>query len=107
MGVLVTCTLRNRPKTDPLDLYNYRAELATLVEAVKTGARLLVIEGSRRTGKTSLLLTGLGKMMDHSSIVIDAREFASTTTITRRDLIQALERGLNRFLVERARYHTQ
>jgi hypothetical protein len=34
-------------------------------------------------------------------MVIDAREFSSAATITRRDLIQALEGGLNKFLAEK------
>jgi len=88
------------PKRDLKDLYDYREELNGLIEAVNGGARLIVIEGSRRTGKTSLLLTALGQI-EHPSIVIDAREFASAATITRRDLIQALERGLNKFLAEK------
>ena len=87
------------PKRDIRDLYDYREELDQLVEAVKGGARLIVIDGQRRTGKTSLLLTALGRI-GQPSIVIDAREFASAATITRRDLIQALERGLNKFLTE-------
>lgn len=88
------------PKRDIKDLYDYSEELNRLREAIEGGARLITLEGPRRTGKTSLLLTALGQM-DRPSIVIDAREFSSTTTITRRDLIQAMERGLNKFLAEK------
>lgn len=87
------------PKRDLKDLYDYREELGQLVDAVRGGARLTVIEGQRRTGKTSLLLTALGQI-SQPSIIIDAREFASSATITRSDLIQALEKGLNKFLAE-------
>jgi hypothetical protein len=88
------------PKRDIKDLYDYSEELNRLREAIEGGARLITLEGPRRTGKTSLLLTALGQM-ERPSIVIDAREFSSTTTITRRDLIQAMERGLNKFLAEK------
>ena len=88
------------PKRTVKDLYNYKDELNTLVEAMEGGAKLIVIEGPRRAGKTSLLLTGLQKTK-HPSLVIDAREFASAATITRRDLIMALERGINNFLAEK------
>jgi AAA+ ATPase superfamily predicted ATPase len=88
------------PKREIKDLYDYKEELNQLVEAIEGGSRLIVIEGPRRAGKTSLLLTGLSQT-EHPSIVIDAREFSSAVTITRRDLIKALERGLNKFLAEK------
>jgi AAA+ ATPase superfamily predicted ATPase len=84
-----------QPKSDLKDLYNYREELNLLIQAVKRGDRLIVIEGRRRTGKTSLLLTALTQI-EQPNIVVDARQFSTRVTIARRDFIEALEAGLNR-----------
>lgn len=48
------------PKRDLKDFYDYREELNRLIDAIKGGAKFIVIEGPRRIGKTSLLLTAMG-----------------------------------------------
>lgn len=81
------------PKTKLEDLYNFEVELRLLLEAIKDEARLIAIKGLRRTGKTSLLYTGLGEAKA-SFIVVDGREFAGYTSISRADFIKAFQRVL-------------
>lgn len=77
-------------------------ELGAFVNAVKRGDPLIVLAGLRRTGKTSLLLTGLNEM-SNPSIVLDLRALAGQPYATRRDLIREIERGLNKLLEARGK----
>ncbi len=87
------------PKRELKDLFNYRSELNQLSVSLAEGSRITVLEGPRRTGKTSLLLTALGAT-EQPSVVVDARELTLSATLTQKDLAEALERGLNRLLSE-------
>lgn len=91
-----------RPKNRRKDLYNMEKELGAFVNAVKRGDPLIVLAGLRRTGKTSLLLTGLNEM-SNPSIVLDLRALAGQPYATRRDLIREIERGLNKLLEARGK----
>jgi AAA+ ATPase superfamily predicted ATPase len=66
------------------------------LSAVKKGTPLLEIVGLRRTGKTSLLLTGLS-LVPSPHIVLDMRVLAAKPYATKKDLIEEVERSLNVF----------
>lgn len=85
------------PKNNRSDLFGFDEQLHTLVRLLRDGTRLTRIEGLRRTGKTSLLLTALNET-GFPHMVIDGREFAQEPAISRADFIQATERALNDFL---------
>ncbi|MEM3402293.1 MAG: ATP-binding protein [Candidatus Hadarchaeales archaeon] len=85
------------PKTNPADFYNFEEQRSELMHALREGARLIVIKGARRTGKTSLLLTALNEI-GFPYVVIDARVFGKVPTIPHADFIRVLEKGLNDFL---------
>ncbi len=87
------------PKRAKKDFYNYAEQLNSLVTGLKSGTRLTVVEGLRRTGKTSLILTGL-KLTDLPSLLIDARTFPETPVITKREFLESMQRSLNEFLRE-------
>ena len=91
------------PKTDRSDLYDFREEQDGFLRALKEGARLVTIVGLRRTGKSSLLLTGLGAT-DQPSLIIDARGFAQSPVISRADFFSAFERTLNEFIASQTRW---
>jgi len=91
-----------RPKDRRKDLYNMEKELGAFVNAVKRGDPLIVLAGLRRTGKSSLLLTGLNEM-PNPSIVLDLRALAGQPYATRRDLIREIERDLNKLLEARGK----
>lgn len=86
-----------RPKQRKKDLYDFDPELKSLRTAVKRRVPLVVLVGLRRTGKTSLLLTGLNEI-SVPSVVLDLRSLASQAYGTRKDLLLEFERGLNQFL---------
>jgi len=85
------------PKTRRVDLYNFEEQFELFKRALKENARLIAITGLRRTGKTSLLITVLNES-GLPYLIIDARVFANRAAITREDLVQALERGINDFI---------
>jgi len=61
------------PKNNRLNLFDFDKQLHALVRLLRGGTRLTRIEGLRRTGKTSLLLTALNETgLPH--VVIDGRE---------------------------------
>ena len=93
------------PKTQREDLYDFEEQFDLFKRALKRGARLIAITGLRRTGKTSLLLTALNDSK-LPYLVLDGRVFAKRATITREDLVLALERSINDF-VSRQKSWTQ
>jgi uncharacterized protein len=91
------------PKTDRSDLYDFREEQDSFLRALKEGARLVTIVGLRRTGKSSLLLTGLSET-DQPSLIIDARGFAQSPVISRADFFSAFERTHNEFIASQTKW---
>jgi len=85
------------PKTTRKGFFNFKEELAHFNKALKEGARLVLIGGLRRTGKTSLLLTGLGES-GLPYLFIDARSITGGFTVSRQGLISAVERAQDSFL---------
>lgn len=85
------------PKRDIDDFYNYRAELTELASGLKGGTRLTIVEGLRRTGKTSLILTALHNA-SFPSLVIDGRGFPESPAISKAEFVGAIQRSLNEFL---------
>lgn len=88
-----------RPKTTRHDLYDMEEQLAALVSALQRGDPLAIILGLRRTGKTSLLLTGLAESKLRA-IIVDLRAVGEKPYATKKDLVQLLEGSVNRFLAE-------
>jgi AAA+ ATPase superfamily predicted ATPase len=91
------------PKTSRPDLYGFRDEQHSFLQALEEDARLVTIVGLRRTGKSSLLMTGLNAS-DQPSLIIDARAFAQSPVISRADFFSALERSLNEFIASQTRW---
>ena len=88
-----------RPKTTRLDLYDMEQQLASLTSALRRGDPMVLILGLRRTGKTSLLQTGLGEAK-FPQIILDLRAVGEKPYATKKDLLQLLEGAVNRFLAE-------
>ena len=89
------------PKTDPKDFYDREEELKRFSNSVRMGRKLTLISGLRRSGKTSLLNTGLGlSRLPH--LIVDARDFASFPRASYSDLLMVIERATKR-LVEKSR----
>ncbi len=78
-------------------MFNYSEEFDKLISSLSDGRRMIVIKGRRRTGKTSLLLSGLNELKK-PYLVIDARVFAGSTQVRREEFIKMLEETLNKFL---------
>jgi AAA+ ATPase superfamily predicted ATPase len=91
------------PKSDPADFFNFEEQLGKLKEWIGAGVRLAKITGLRRTGKTSLLLTGLSEVR-LPYILVDGRVFAPSPSISRSELIQTMERALNEFIAREGRW---
>ncbi len=84
------------PKNNLDDFYNYRDKLEELCDFIAKGRRMVVIEGLRRTGKTSLLRTALNwKNLDHLSL--DGRDI---TRLTSNGFLAFVTERLNGFLSE-------
>lgn len=88
-----------RPKRTRKDLYDMEQQLDALVSALQRGDPMVVILGFRRTGKTSLLLTGLGEAKLHA-VIVDLRAVGEKPYATKKDLLQLLEGSVNGFLEE-------
>ena len=88
-----------RPKTSREDLYNMEHQLDALVAALKRGDPMVLILGLRRTGKTSLLLTGL-QQSKLPTLVLDLRAIGERPYSTKKELVELLEGSVNRFLAE-------
>ena len=86
-----------RPKTRREDLYDFDEQMERLLGSLKRGARLIVVKGLRRTGKTSLVKTCLEEAKI-PYLFIDGRTFAQVPSISRADLMKALEQAINDFL---------
>ncbi len=87
------------PKNNLSDLYDYRNEYDNLLNSLKKGARLVIIKGLRRMGKTSLLLTALSGLK-RPYMIIDGRSFIHLASISTADFIRSFEKVLNQFLTE-------
>lgn len=90
------------PKTSRLEMFNYSEEFDKLLSSLSDGRRMIVIKGRRRTGKTSLLLSGLNELKK-PYLVIDWRVFAGSAQIRREEFIKILEETLNKFLKKERR----
>lgn len=80
-----------RPKERREDLFDRERELEQFLRAT---APMTLIEGLRRTGKSSLILVGL-KASGAPHIYIDARSLEDRPYISYADLVEALEGALN------------
>lgn len=79
-------------------MYNYKSELAQLKSAIKRHSPLIIIDGLRRTGKTSMLLTatiGGKRKVSNPVVIVDLRTFSDVAYTSRKDLIEQLERAFN------------
>ena len=79
-------------------MYNYKSELARLRSALKKHSPLITIDGLRRTGKTSMLLTattGGKRKVSDPVVIVDLRVFFDVAYASRKDLIEQLERAFN------------
>ena len=85
------------PKARRGDLYDFDEQFETFVRWLKEGARFICILGLRRTGKTSLLLTGLNEAKI-PYLFIDGRRFSEVPAIPLESLIEEFERALNDLL---------
>ncbi len=85
------------PKGRREDLYNFDSQFCRftgLMEEPRTQSPLIVVKGTRRAGKTSLINTTLNELgLPH--LYVDGRKFAGMPVITRRDLLKEFERGLS------------
>jgi len=82
------------PKTKRKDLYNFDEELRKFIEAIKGSDRLILVTGLRRTGKTSLVFTGLN-MCRAVYAYLDGSKFSGRPVISRKDFITLLQAELN------------
>jgi len=85
------------PKSSREDLYDFNEQFDKLLDLLQ-GRRardpLIIVTGSRRVGKTSLLQTAINESgIPH--IIINGMAFAEVPVIKRRNLLRALERELN------------
>lgn len=86
-----------RPKTRRQDLFDREEELEAFKRYIEERAPLVLLLGLRRTGKTSLLLTGLNEIhVDY--IFVDLRILEEKMPVTRRDIIVLLERAIADFM---------
>jgi uncharacterized protein len=94
------------PKTKRSDLFDFDQQISVFVNSIREGARLITISGLRRTGKSSLILTGLNEI-GQPFLLIDARQFAETPAISRADFIQTLESTLNEFISKEKKWSSR
>lgn len=94
-----------RPKSLRRDLYDREEELRQLDAALQRRDPLILIYGLRRAGKTSLLQTAM-RDLDHG-IILDLRSLGTGAYATRKDLILALQKGINDFLSKRKTIRTK
>lgn len=87
------------PKNNLSDLYDYRNEYNNLLNSFSKDARLVVIKGLRRMGKTSLFLTALSGLK-RPYMIIDGRSFIHLASISNADFVRSFEIVLNQFLME-------
>lgn len=83
-------------------MFNYSEEFDKLISSLSDGRRMIVIKGRRRTGKTSLLLSGLNELKK-PYLVIDGRLFAASAQVRREEFIKMLEQILNSSLKKERR----
>lgn len=82
------------PKTRREDLYDFEEELRAFMEAINGSDRLILVTGLRRTGKTSLVFTGLNTC-GAVYAYLDGSKFFGRSVISRRDFITMLQAELN------------
>ncbi len=86
-----------RPKTKRSDLFDREEELSRFEESISRRDPLILLLGLRRTGKTSLLLTGLNELKVNY-LLVDLRVLEEKLQITRRDIAFLLEKAVVDFL---------
>ncbi|MDG6907801.1 MAG: ATP-binding protein, partial [Nitrososphaerota archaeon] len=91
------------PKSSKKDIFNYSEEFQKLLTSLSEGRRLIQINGRRRSGKTSLLLSCLNELK-HPYVVLDGRAFSSSPQVRREEFIKLLESALNEFLKKEKRF---
>ncbi len=90
------------PKTSKKDIFNYSGEFQNLFTSLSESRRFIQIKGRRRTGKTSLLLSGLNELK-RPYVVLDGRAFSSSPQVRREEFVKLLEDALNEFLKKEKR----
>lgn len=78
-------------------MFDYSEEFQKMTSSLSGGARMIIIRGRRRTGKTSLLLSSLNGL-GRPYVVLDGRAFSSSPQVRREEFVKLLEDGLNEFL---------
>lgn len=86
-----------RPKDRIEDLYDREREIESLIRAMEKKAPLITVLGLRRTGKTSVLLTGLNEAK-LPYVIIDARKLEVLPFANFRELVEILENSMNDFM---------
>ena len=72
-----------------------REEEFSLLEEFSKDGRVVVVEGMRRIGKTSLILSFLNEVEKESKVLmIDCRKYSTGTEVDYRGLISDIEREL-------------
>ena len=66
------------------NFFNFDEQRSDFNRALREGTRLILINGARRTGKTTLLRLGLEES-GRPYLLIDARSLTAGLTISRRD----------------------
>jgi len=84
-----------RPKERLEDFYDRERELQLLLTALKEKKSLILVLGLRRSGKTSLLQTGLG-LSGIPYVIVDARELVYLTRASYADLLTMLEEAFRK-----------
>jgi len=82
------------PKKKKDDLFNREIEYSKLQKDVQTG-RIILLDGLRRIGKTSLLKAFLNES-DHFSIMIDCRAFEKNHGINKREFNKAISEEIDK-----------
>jgi hypothetical protein len=85
------------PKTNPKDFYDREEELKEFLDSIRRGRKLTLILGLRRSGKTSLLNTGLG-LSGFPHLIVDARDFARFPRASYSDLLAVVERATKKVI---------
>jgi len=82
------------PKKKKSELFNRETEFNTLEKDVESG-RIILLDGLRRIGKTSLLKVFLNES-DHFSIMIDCRAFEKNKRIERESFNRGISKAIER-----------
>lgn len=90
------------PKDRRSDLFGRDPDFRKLKQCIDDKLPLVVLVGTRRVGKTSLLQAFLSEMEGHS-IYIDPRHLASSDSISKDDVVKLFQSSLQKFIDDNTR----